>query len=108
MSNNKSRHLARRTGSHLVGLPFRAERGFEDVEEHRFFIKRVTGQNSTEAAITRFEFILKRYKLNTDLVETISRNSGLSKEELRKSLDFYARLYTSPDELWALFGKKQW
>ncbi len=92
----------------MVGLPFRTERGFEDVEEHRSFIKRVTGQNSTEGAITDFTFILKRYKLNSDLVDRISRNSGLSKDELRKSLDFYARIYTSPDELWVLFGKKQW
>lgn len=108
MSNNKSRHLARKTGSHLVGVPLRAERRFEDVEEHRFFIKKVTGQIATEHAIARFTFILKRYKTNSDLIDRISIDTGLTKEELKKTLDIYARLYASPTELWELFGKKQW
>lgn len=108
MSNNKSRHLARKTGSHLVGVPLRTERSFEDIEEHRVFIKRVTGQKVAEDAIARFGFILKRYKTNSDLVERISSDTGLTKEELLKTLDLYARLYTSPAELWELFGMKQW
>lgn len=108
MSNNKSRHLARKTGSHLVGVPLRAERRFEDVEEHRVFIKRVTGQKSNEDAIARFTFLLKRYKTNSDLVDRISSDTGLSKDELQKTLDLYARLYTTPAELWELFGMKQW
>lgn len=91
-----------------MGVPLRTERRFEDVEEHRVFIKRVTGQKVTADAIARFAFILKRYKTNSDLVDRISSDTGLSKEELQKSLDLYARLYTSPAELWELFGKKQW
>lgn len=91
-----------------MGVPLRTERRFEDVEEHRVFIKRVTGQKVTEDAIARFAFILKRYKTNSDLVDRICSDTGLSKDALLRTLDLYSRLYTSPAELWELFGMKQW
>ncbi len=108
MSNNKSRYLARKTGSHLVGHPFRSEKRFEDLEEHRVFIKKITSQSSNEEAIDKFLFILKRYKTNSDIVSRICISTGLEKDELKKCLDLYSRLYKGPEELQELFGVKRW
>jgi hypothetical protein len=108
MSNNKSRQLARKTGSHLVGVPLRAERRFEDVEEHRAFVLRATGKISPEEAIAQFIFILSRYKTNSEIVDRLSSSTGLAKDALKKQLDLYSRIYRSPAELWELFGRKQW
>lgn len=108
MSNNKSRHLARKAGSHLVGVPTRPETRFEDIDEHRAFIRKISGKRSAEEVIAQFTFILKRYKTNSELLIRISAVTGIDPASLRRSLDTYARLYTSPGELWELFGEKQW
>lgn len=108
MSNNKSRILARKTGTHLVGTPFRPEKKFEDIEDHRAFIKQITGLSSTEEVIPRFAFILKQFKTNSDLIDRISATTKIEQSEIKRKLDLFSRLYTSTTEIWELFGRKQW
>ena len=109
MSNTKSRYMDRRTGRHLIGTPpkqFSAR--YEDREEQIHFIRSITEAKTDVQAITKFMFILKQFKTNTDLLGRLAVKVNMEKHALANRLTFYMHKYEDHIELYDLFGLRSW
>lgn len=108
MSNNKSKHLARMAGGHKVFLPESDHIQVSDaeLEKRRDFVKLASGSTSLNLMINIFSEILLTFKSDPQVVDQVSKRTGLSKRDTVSRLAFFSEEYGSRLEIRRLMFKE--
>jgi hypothetical protein len=109
MTNNKSKHLARMAGGHKVFLP-ESEKKYQvsddELQRRRDFVTRASGSKSMNVIINTFSEFLLTFESNPQVVDQVSRRTGLSKRETVNSLVFFKNEYGTRLEIRRLMFKE--
>lgn len=103
MSNEKSRRLGRRAGSHAGLYPTVSRLRIDGVAD-REFIRRACRSVSEEAIASEFSEVLVAYRRDPRVVDAIGLRVSLGKREVVKNLTRLESRYGNVAELRELFG----
>ena len=109
MSNNKSKHLARKAGGHKVFLP-ESEKIYQisdaELQKRREFVTLASGCTSLNLIINAFAEILSTFESSPAVVDQVSRRTGLNKREAASRLVLLKDEYGSRLEIRRLMFKE--
>lgn len=108
MSNNRSKHLARKAGGHKVFLPESEHIQVSDAElqRRRDYVTLASGSTSLNLIINLFTDILLTFESDPQIVDQVSKRTGLSKRETVSRLAFFRDEYGSRLEIRRLMFKE--
>lgn len=107
MSKNKSKIAARKTGGHdIVKLNYadRMVAPRESIADRYDFILKITTGKTQGEIIKQYLHLLTIYKENDDIINKISKRTGISRYEIIKKLDFYSNKYNTQADLIIFFS----
>ena len=112
MSNNKSRYLLRKTGSHKVYEPISSTLDDERMVEISKLIVSMTGKLEFVYQVSaKFLEFVDQYKTNPQLATELSRSSGLDLKSVTALMEYFSTIESRVDAetlIHRMFKAKKW